>query len=33
MKKNIQQKYAWVFFTALFIALVYLANLVSFEQI
>ncbi len=29
MKKIIQQKYAWVFFTACFIALVYLANLVS----
>lgn len=31
MKKIIQQKYAWVFFTACFIALVYLANLVSFR--
>lgn len=31
MKKIIQQKYAWVFFTTCFISLVYLANLVSFR--
>ncbi len=31
MKKILQNKYAWVLFTACFIALVYLANLVSFR--